>query len=92
MADHKCGDWVKGFLIGGLVGAAIGILYAPKSGKETREELAGKAKDLADKVKEEYETALEKSKTAYEAVVKRLKELETAAAKKAEEVENKAEQ
>jgi gas vesicle protein len=91
MSEHRCGEWVKGFLIGGMVGAVIGILYAPKSGKETRDELAGKAKDLAGKVKEEYETALEKSKTAYESVIKRLKELEAAAAKKAEEVEKKAE-
>jgi hypothetical protein len=32
-------DCVKGPIIGGLLGAAFGILYAPKSGKETREEI-----------------------------------------------------
>ena len=89
MSDHKCGDWVKGFLIGGLVGVVIGLLYAPKSGKETREDIAEKAKELADKVKDEYEGALEKSKKGFESVITRLKDLELKAAKKAEEMEKK---
>ncbi|PKN88782.1 MAG: hypothetical protein CVU51_03430 [Deltaproteobacteria bacterium HGW-Deltaproteobacteria-1] len=33
---EKDWDLVKGVVIGGLIGAAIGILFAPKSGKETR--------------------------------------------------------
>ena len=31
MSD-KCGNFLKGLLIGGVVGAVVGILYAPKSG------------------------------------------------------------
>jgi gas vesicle protein len=27
-------DWVKGLVVGGLIGAALGILYAPKRGEE----------------------------------------------------------
>ncbi len=30
-----------GFLIGAVVGAAIGVLFAPRPGKETREQLFG---------------------------------------------------
>lgn len=43
---------VTGGLIvaGGLIGATLAILYAPKSGKETREELVKKAKDQFDEV------------------------------------------
>ncbi|MEK6654015.1 MAG: YtxH domain-containing protein [Thermodesulfobacteriota bacterium] len=39
-------DCVKGLIIGGLIGAALGILYAPKSGKETREEISHSAEEL----------------------------------------------
>ena len=46
MSDDRCGDWVKGLLIGGLVGVIVGMLYAPKSGRETRDELSDKAKDI----------------------------------------------
>ena len=48
-------DYIKGFLIGGLIGAALGILYAPKSGKETREEICRTTQDLLDKAKAQYE-------------------------------------
>ena len=84
-------DWdlVKGLVIGGLIGAAIGILFAPKSGKETRQDIADKADELLAKAKEEYEKAAEKSKAAYEAAVRRLKDAEGTAREKVEEIEGK---
>ena len=42
----KRSDFIGGLIIGGLVGAVIGILYAPKSGKETREEIGRKTDEL----------------------------------------------
>jgi gas vesicle protein len=66
-------DLLAGLLIGGLIGAALGILYAPKSGKDTRDDIAGKAKNFLGKAKDEYEKAVERSKAAYEAAVKHLK-------------------
>jgi gas vesicle protein len=86
MSEHKCGDWAKGLLIGGLVGVIMGLLYAPKSGKETRDELSDKAKDVASKLKDDYDVALEKSKSAYENLLKKLKEVEAKAEKKAQEM------
>lgn len=88
MSD-KSGDFLKGLLIGGLIGAVAGILFAPKSGKETREDIARKADELVTKAGEEYERAMETSKKAYDAAVERLKELETAAREKVEETEAK---
>lgn len=38
--------------VGAAVGAGLGILFAPKSGKETRTELKNKMDDLRKKVKE----------------------------------------
>lgn len=40
------------FLLGALVGAGIGLLFAPKKGSETRKELKVKFNDLLDKAKE----------------------------------------
>jgi len=79
-------DFIGGLVVGGLIGAVIGILYAPKSGKETREEIGQKADELLSKAKEEYGHAVEKSREAYEATVERLKELEETAKEKVEEV------
>jgi gas vesicle protein len=37
-----------GFLAGGAIGAAFALLYAPKSGKELREEIKSKSDDYLD--------------------------------------------
>ena len=87
--SERNGDLLKGLLIGGLIGVVAGILYAPKSGKETREDIARTANDLLSRAKDEYEKAVEKSKAAYEAAVKRLKNLELSAKEKVHEVEGK---
>jgi gas vesicle protein len=36
-----CTDWGAGFIFGAIVGLAIGFLYAPKPGTETRALFAG---------------------------------------------------
>ena len=46
-------DYVKGMVAGGLVGLVVGILAAPKSGKETREALGKSTEDLLNTVKEQ---------------------------------------
>ncbi|HOH73072.1 MAG TPA: YtxH domain-containing protein [Syntrophales bacterium] len=89
MSD-RAGDFLKGVLIGGVIGAVVGILYAPKSGRETREDIGRKAEELVAKAKEEYEQALEKSRKTYETAVSRLKKIEETAREKVGELEAKA--
>ncbi len=57
MSDDRCsaGTLLGAFLLGGLVGAAVALLTAPKTGKETREEIARWAQDTTDKTKEKLE-------------------------------------
>ena len=74
--SEKNSDLLKGLFIGGLIGVVLGILYAPKSGKETREDIARKADEIIAKAKEEYEKAVEKSKEAYETAVKQFESME----------------
>ncbi len=42
---------ILAFMLGGLTGAALAILFAPRSGEETRELLGEKIRDGADKGK-----------------------------------------
>ncbi|MGI5897633.1 MAG: YtxH domain-containing protein [Candidatus Dojkabacteria bacterium] len=47
-------SFAKGALLGAIGGALAGILFAPKSGKETREDIKKLAVDLGDKAEETY--------------------------------------
>jgi gas vesicle protein len=40
---------LAGFGLGAIVGAVAGLLFAPKQGKETRDEVGGKLKELKGK-------------------------------------------
>ena len=44
-------NFLVGFIIGAIAGAAIGFLYAPKSGKETRALLREKASHVTERIK-----------------------------------------
>ncbi len=87
MSDNRTLEFVKGVLIGGALGAIAALLYAPKSGRETREDLSGRMEDMYSKAREEYDTSLERARKSYDNTISRLKELENSAKVKAEEVE-----
>jgi gas vesicle protein len=44
---------MRGFLVGLGAGAVLGLLFAPRRGDETREQLRSKANDLMDSAKEQ---------------------------------------
>ena len=56
MADSGDG-FFKGLLIGGALGAIAGVLLAPKSGKEIREQLSEEKEKLLSKSKDDIESA-----------------------------------
>ena len=53
----KSGSFLKGILAGAAIGAVAGVLLAPKSGKETRAELAEHAKKMRADASKQYEKA-----------------------------------
>jgi gas vesicle protein len=66
MYDYRRGGSVFGaFLLGGLVGAVLGLLFAPRSGRETREMLASKAEDYWGEGVELYNTGKERAGEMY---------------------------
>ncbi len=48
-------SFFKGMVFGAMAGAVAGILLAPKSGKETREDIKRLAEDVEEKVVDVYE-------------------------------------
>ncbi len=54
---NKSDDFFKGLLFGAAIGAAAGILLAPRSGQDTRKEIKRFASDVGDKVTHMYEDA-----------------------------------
>lgn len=57
---------VLSFLLGALSGAALAILFAPRSGRETREILGEKLRETADRGRHLGEQAVEKGREAAE--------------------------
>lgn len=62
----KTSSVIGSFLVGGLIGAAAGLLFAPRSGRETREFLADRAVEYWDRADEMYEVGRERALDAYE--------------------------
>lgn len=55
--SRREGNFLKGLLAGILAGATAGILFAPKSGEETRRDIKNKALELSAEVEKLYAKA-----------------------------------
>lgn len=54
---------LTGFLVGSAIGAATALLFAPRSGEETRAEIRGKAIDLRDRTTETVKDTVSQAKS-----------------------------
>ncbi|MBS3950621.1 MAG: YtxH domain-containing protein [Peptococcaceae bacterium] len=69
-----CRNMAKGAAIGTLVGLIVGVLFAPKSGKETRQLIADKSVDTAEAVKETVSGYVEELMVKVEMLEKKIRQ------------------
>ncbi|MEO6295248.1 MAG: YtxH domain-containing protein [Candidatus Limnocylindria bacterium] len=62
MKDSGFGSFLAGVVIGGLVGAALGLLLAPRTGDELREQVG----EFVDGKKAEWDEAVNEGRVAAE--------------------------
>ena len=66
--SNNTGKLMGAILIGAAIGGALGILFAPDKGSETRKKISKKGNDLTDAVKEKFDAIVDKFKKEVEDV------------------------
>lgn len=65
MSDRdEFGAFLVGFIVGGLSGAVVALLFAPQSGEETRTLIRDKSVELRDKAQVSAEEAIARAEAA----------------------------
>jgi gas vesicle protein len=66
--SNNNGKLLGAILLGAAIGGALGILFAPDKGSETRKKIATKGNDLTDAVKEKFDRIVDKFRKEVDAV------------------------
>lgn len=66
--SNNTGKVLGAIFLGAAIGGAIGILFAPDKGSETRKKIKTKGNDLTGSVKEKFDKIVDKFKKEVEAV------------------------
>jgi gas vesicle protein len=86
------GAFLIGFIVGGLTGAAVSLLFAPQTGEETRALIHDKAIELRDRASETVEEARLKAEEAYKEAKEKTEELTKLAKEQADSLRKKGEE
>ncbi len=73
--QNKTRSFLRGFIIGGTLGALAGIFFAPKSGKELRSDIKERGGTVLRDAKEIYSESRAKAKEIIEEAKHQAKEL-----------------
>jgi gas vesicle protein len=49
--DNNGPNFFTGLLLGGIIGAVLGLLFAPQPGEQTREQLRGKVDEFVSQAR-----------------------------------------
>jgi len=91
MSDHdEFGAFLVGFVVGGLTGAVVALLFAPQSGEETRAIIKDKSIELRDKAQVTAEEAYRRAEEAAQAARARAEQLAAEARQRATELSGEA--
>lgn len=90
--DNVSKGLLVGFLTGAIVGAAVALLYAPKAGKELRQDIKNKADDLMTDAEKHLEVAKEKAISTINEGKKKAEQLVSDAKVKVEKLMKDADQ
>jgi len=63
---NTTGKFLLGILAGAATGAALGILFAPHKGSETRKRIAKKTKNYKDELKNKYNDIVDEISEKFE--------------------------
>ena len=87
MSDRdEFGAFLVGFIVGGLTGAVVSLLFAPQSGEETRALIKDKSIELRDKASQTAEDALARAEQLAGEARTRADELAKVARSRADEL------
>jgi len=87
MSDRdEFGAFLVGFVVGGLTGAVVALLFAPQSGEETRALIKDKSIELRDKAQMTAEEAYARAEAAAKEARTRAEELAKEARARAEQL------
>ncbi len=90
--DGDFGAFLVGFVVGGMVGAVVALLFAPQSGEETRTIIHDRSIELKDKAVEAAETARIKAEAAAAEARARADELAKMTQEKAMDLRNRGQE
>lgn len=85
------GAFLIGFIVGGLTGAAVSLLFAPQSGEETRTLIHDKAIELRDRTAETVEEARLQAEKAWSDAKAKTEEWSNLAKEQTEDLVKKGE-
>ena len=72
--SNNTGKLIGALLVGAAIGGALGILFAPHKGSETRKRILAQGEDLTDGMKEKFNDFLEEIKKEVETVKEKASE------------------
>ena len=72
--SNNTGKVIGALLLGAAVGGALGILFAPDKGSETRKKIAEKTGDLTESLKEKFKSILKQTKEEFETSTEKVSE------------------
>lgn len=72
--SNNTGKLIGVLLLGAAIGGALGILFAPDKGSETRKKLLAKGGDLSDEMKEKLNNFLDETRNEFESTKEKVRE------------------